>query len=174
MDLVTRLRAEGELPVTGTDAPLCRLGKASPLTRTEVWEPRLQFCAIVITPHCSLQRSLRKSRLRFLELRKSKPKPLGIAPFLPGRSRSRSSSRIWAASRNGARRRPHSASSAATWFSAISRRTAAGDLAPPGSHAFEQPVSNAPSSSKPLSLDPVGQLRQGLHPRRNRRLSLLP
>src|SRR5271165_5473296 len=84
-------------------------------------EPRLQFCAIVITPHCSLQRSLRKSRLRFLELRKSKSKPLGIAPFLPGRSRSRSSGRIWAASRNGARRRPHSASSA-TWFSAISRR----------------------------------------------------
>ena len=35
---------------------------------------------------------------------------------------------------------------------------------PHGSDAFEQVVSNASSGSKPLSLDPVGQLRQGLHP----------
>src|SRR5271166_1154600 len=32
----SRLRAEGESPVTGTDALLCRLGNAPPLTRTEV------------------------------------------------------------------------------------------------------------------------------------------
>jgi len=36
MDLVTRLRAEGESPMTGTDALLGRLGNAPPLTRTEV------------------------------------------------------------------------------------------------------------------------------------------
>ena len=45
---------------------------------------------------------------------------------------------------------------------------------PTGSGAFEQVVSNASSGSKPLSLDPIGQLRQGLHRPRNRRLSLLP
>ena len=52
---------------------------------------------------------------------------------------------------------------------------AAGDHGQPtGSGAFEQVVGNASSGSKPLSLDPVGQLRQGLHRPRNRRLSLLP
>ena len=161
IDLVTRLRAEGESPVTGTNARVA--GWAMRAFDTD----RGMRAAFTILRHrhqaaCSLPRPSRKSRLRFLELRKSKPRPLGIAPFLPGRSRSKSSSRNGpyrgTARADGRtpriRRLPGSAPSAGA--------AAARDRGQPaGKHdAFEQVVGDASSGSKPLSLDPVGQLRR--------------
>ena len=175
MDLLTPLRAEGKSPVTGTNAPLCRLGNAR-LRHGQRYESRVHNSAPSSSGHTA-RRSGRRAHLdcvswNFASLSPNRwgsrlsrlggPNRDPAAGYGPYRGTARADGRS-----PRVRRLPRSAPSAGA--------AAAGDRGQPtGSGAFEQVVSNASSGSKPLSLDPVGQLRQGLHPPRNRRLSLLP